>query len=69
MEAGKPVKAYDLIGAFCPGRALAKPPTVYRSLEFLEGLGLVHRLASLSAFVACAGGFERHQAEFLICDC
>lgn len=69
IEAGRPMKAYDLIGVFGPGRAPAKPPTVYRSLEFLEGLGLVHRLASLSAFVACAGGSRRHQAEFLICDC
>lgn len=68
-ESGQPVKAYDLIAAFGEGRAPAKPATVYRSLKFLEGLGLAHRVASLSAFAACAGGGGRHHAEFLICDC
>ncbi len=66
LEAGQPVKAYDLMAAFTPGGA--KPPTVYRALEFLERQGLVHRIQSLNAYVACRreGG---HDAAFLICDC
>ncbi len=67
-KAGRPVKAYDLIAAFGPARR-PKPPTVYRALEFLESLGLVHRVASLSAFIACQGARVPHRAEFLICDC
>jgi Fur family zinc uptake transcriptional regulator len=68
-KAGRPVKAYDLIAAFGPARRSAKPPTVYRALDFLESLGLVHRVASLSAFIAGHGATAAHRAEFLICDC
>ena len=46
-----------------------KPPTVYRALEFLEQAGLVHRIASLNAFVACDSAGAAHAAAFLICDC
>ena len=40
-----------------------------RALEFLERQGLAHRIASISAYVACAAGAEDHAAAFLICDC
>jgi Fur family zinc uptake transcriptional regulator len=63
-----PLKAYDLIAAFGEHGEPAKPPTVYRALEFLERLGFAHRIESLNAYVPCkiAGG---HAAAFLICDC
>lgn len=69
LSAGEPVKAYDLIARFGADGAPAKPPTVYRSLEFLEKQGLVHRIASISAYVACTSGTDAHAAAFLICDC
>lgn len=67
LETGQPVKAYDLMALYQAG-APAKPPTVYRALEFLERQGLVHRIQSLNAYVACRRG-EVHAAAFLICDC
>lgn len=67
VEAGEPVKAYDLMAAY--GEEGAKPATVYRALEFLEKVGLVHRIVSLSAFQACVGHDGAHGAAFLICDC
>jgi Fur family zinc uptake transcriptional regulator len=73
MQAGQPVKAYDLISAFGDGdggaAGAAKPPTVYRALEFLEREGLAHRIESLSAYVACSGEPGDHAAAFLLCDC
>ena len=69
LQSGRPMKAYDLIAGFGADGAPAKPPTVYRALEFLEGLGLVHRIQSLNAFVACRRGLPSHAAAFLICDC
>ena len=66
LGAGQPVKAYDLIAAY--GEGGAKPPTVYRALEFLERLGFAHRLESLNAYVACRRE-PGHAAAFLICDC
>jgi Fur family zinc uptake transcriptional regulator len=70
MRAGHPMKAYDLISTFGAGDdGPAKPPTVYRALEFLERRGLAHRIESLSAYVACRRGQGGHAAAFLICDC
>ena len=68
LAADAPLKAYDLIAAFGTGGEPAKPPTVYRALEFLERLGFAHRIESLNAYVPCRieGG---HVAAFLICDC
>mgnify|MGYP003386871830 CR=1 FL=1 len=68
LQADAPMKAYDLIAAFGHDGASAKPPTVYRALEFLERLGFAHRIESLNAYVPCRleGG---HTAAFVICDC
>jgi Fur family zinc uptake transcriptional regulator len=69
LRAGHPVKAYDLLPKFHAGGRAAKPPTVYRALEFLERHGLAHRIESLNAYVACRRVGESHAAAFLICDC
>jgi Fur family zinc uptake transcriptional regulator len=69
LEAGHPMKAYDLIAAFGQDGAPAKPPTVYRALDFLERFGFAHRIQSLNAFVSCRRGLPSHAAAFLICDC
>ena len=68
LAADAPMKAYDLIAAFGDRGEPAKPPTVYRALEFLERLGFAHRIESLNSYVPCRieGG---HAAAFLICDC
>ena len=64
------VKAYDLLAALSDGEGAAKPPTVYRTLEFLMAQGLVHRIDSLNAFVGCPQPDRRHSAQFFICaDC
>lgn len=63
------VKAYDLLHELgAEYGAAAKPPTVYRALDFLIEQGLVHRLESLNAFVGCALPDDRHDGQFLICD-
>ncbi|MFC3070452.1 Fur family transcriptional regulator [Phenylobacterium soli] len=69
VEAGRPVKAYDLIAAYKAPGQVAPPPTVYRALEFLLARGLVHRIESRNAFVACEHPETDHAPEFLICEC
>ena len=69
LEADQPLKAYDLIAAFGERGEPAKPPTVYRALEFLERLGFAHRIESLNAYVPRRLEGESHRAAFLICDC
>jgi Fur family zinc uptake transcriptional regulator len=68
LEAGGPVKAYDLMGRFQEGVTTA-PPTVYRALDALVELGLAHKIPSLNAYTACHVDREGHTASFLICDC
>jgi Fur family zinc uptake transcriptional regulator len=62
--------AYDLIDRVASeaGKRLA-PITIYRALEFLVGAGLVHRIESRNAYLACPGGHGVHsQAAFMICE-
>ena len=61
------VKAYQILGDLQQTRASAAPPTVYRALDFLLEQGLVHRIASLNAFIGCNHPGEVHQGQFLIC--
>jgi Fur family zinc uptake transcriptional regulator len=62
------VKAYDLLRELDDEDGAAKPPTVYRALEFLMAHGLVHRLESLNAYVGCPRPERDHNGQFLICD-
>jgi len=68
VDAGGPVKAYDLVPLFKVGVSTA-PPTIYRALETLVELGVAHRIPSLNAYTACHIEDEGHSASFLICDC
>lgn len=67
LESPGPAKAYDLL-ANLDGEGAAKPPTVYRALDFLQTVGLAHKIESLNAYVACGHTSHNHSAVFLICD-
>ncbi|MFK7862589.1 MAG: Fur family transcriptional regulator [Pseudohongiellaceae bacterium] len=64
----KPVKAYDLLSALASKRSGVAPATVYRTLDFLQAQGLVHKLESLNAYFGCAQPEKDHQGHFLICE-
>ena len=66
-QSHKPLGAYDLLPAIAEAGFNSAPPTVYRALDFLQEQGLVHRLASLNAFIGCNHAGEVHQSYFLIC--
>ncbi|WP_263263545.1 Fur family transcriptional regulator [Pseudomonas sp. RIT-PI-S] len=67
-QSHKPLGAYDILAVLSEqdGRRAA-PPTVYRALDFLLENGLVHRIASLNAFIGCIHPEHVHQGQFLIC--
>jgi Fur family transcriptional regulator, zinc uptake regulator len=67
LESAGPAKAYDLLEHLGDDGA-AKPPSVYRSLDFLLEMGLAHKIESLNAYVACGHWKHGHAAVFLICD-
>lgn len=62
VKAGKPLTAYEIIDELG-----AKPPTVYRALEFWVETGFVHKLDSKNAFVFCAETHDHADALFLVC--
>ena len=68
LACGKPVSAYELI-ALLEQRQERKiaPLTVYRQLDFLMRTGLVHRLQSAQAYVACDHPDHAHESQFLLC--
>ena len=65
----KPLGAYDIIERLALKGPRPAPITAYRALEFLRENGLVHRIESRNAFVACV---HNHAASalvvFLICE-
>ncbi len=67
-EAGRPVKAYELLDLLKARHAGAAPPTVYRALDFLMEQGLIHKLESIAAYVCCPHPGAAHATQFLICD-
>jgi Fur family zinc uptake transcriptional regulator len=63
-----PVGAYDILAKLNKRGGKTAPMAVYRALEFLMDQGLVHRIASLNAYIGCAHMEEdSHAAQFLIC--
>lgn len=66
-QSHKPLGAYDVLAHLSRDGHNAAPPTVYRALDFLQQHGLVHRIASLNAFIGCAHAGEHHTGMFLIC--
>lgn len=68
LSADAPLGAYDLLAKMKrDSERPAAPPTVYRTLDFLMSQGLIHRLASINAYIPCCHPRAGHQAAFLIC--
>lgn len=65
--AKKPAKAYDILENI-GDIAAAKPPTVYRALDFLLHNGFIHKLNSQNAYVGCAHPqHSRHECFLIFC--
>jgi Fur family zinc uptake transcriptional regulator len=73
-QSAGPLSAYELLDALRED-GLRAPPQIYRALKWLGEHGLVHKLESANAYVACAHasccGGERcatSQTVFFLCD-
>src|SRR5256885_3414338 len=65
----KPLGAYEIIERLALKGPRPAPITAYRALEFLRENGLVHRIESRNAFVACVHNHAaRALVVFLICE-
>jgi len=63
----EPIGAYEILAELAKDREKAAPPSVYRALDFLRDVGLVHRLDSLNAFLGCDHPQTDHSEQFLVC--
>ncbi len=63
------ISAYDLLDLLRVSEPQAKPPTIYRALDFLLEQGFIHRVESTNSYVVCHH-FEEpsHTSAMLICD-
>lgn len=68
LEQQGAVGAYELLDTLKLTESNAKPATVYRTLDFLLEFGLIHKIESTNAFVACHHFDCNHPVQFLICD-
>ncbi|MBM3520172.1 MAG: transcriptional repressor [Alphaproteobacteria bacterium] len=62
------VGAYDIIERMASHGPRPAPITVYRALDFLLAHGLVHKIESRNAFVACSLAHDSEPSAFLICE-
>lgn len=68
LASKRPVSAYELI-ALLEERQQRKiaPLTVYRHLDFLIRVGLVHRLESTQSYLPCDHPEYAHESQYLLC--
>lgn len=67
LEDHVPLGAYEIAERVAWGERRPASVAIYRVLAFLENLGLVHRIESLNAYLACGQPLSRHGAQFLVC--
>jgi Fur family zinc uptake transcriptional regulator len=69
LSSHRPLGAYDVIEELAKRVSRPAPITVYRALDFLMEQGLVHRIESRNAFLACARNHDvASSVAFLICE-
>ncbi len=65
----KASSAYELLEQLKVTEPQAKPPTVYRALDFLLEQGFIHRVESTNSFIQCCScNAHKHYSHLLICD-
>src|ERR1700690_4208512 len=69
LASHRPLGAYEVIDELAKSMPRPAPITVYRALGFLMENGLVHRIESRNAYLACAHDHDTAaMVAFLICD-
>ena len=69
LQAERPMGAYELLPSL-EGIGASKPPTIYRSLEWLHELGLIRKIANNAKFTVIRTGLTNDPVAFVVCrDC
>jgi len=65
-SAEKPLKAYELLYRLLQIKQNAKPPTVYRVLDYFVDFGVVHKVESIQSYTLCREPEKRYSFEILM---
>lgn len=69
LTANKAMSAYDLLDLLKVSEPQAKPPTIYRALEFLLEQGFIHKVESSNSYIVCPHFQDPdHLSILFICD-
>jgi Fur family zinc uptake transcriptional regulator len=69
LSSHRPLGAYEVIDELAKSMPRPAPITVYRALDFLMENGLVHRIESRNAYLACSHDHDAAATvAFLICE-
>ncbi|MFK8017046.1 MAG: Fur family transcriptional regulator [Gammaproteobacteria bacterium] len=68
VSSDKPLSAYELVAELeqRENKKIA-PLTVYRHLDFLMDVGLVHRVESIQSYLPCVHAEHTHDNQYLLC--
>ena len=67
-QSPKALGAYEILNSARIEGKIAKPPTVYRAIEFWLEHGFIHRIESLNAYVSCDHDHGKAGVHFLVCE-
>lgn len=69
LRAERTMSAYDLLDLLKLEEPQAKPPTIYRALEFLLEQGFIHKVESSNSYIICPHfSHPNHISILFICD-
>lgn len=69
LKANKAMSAYDLLDQLKELEPQAKPPTIYRALDFLMEQGFIHKVESINGYIICPHFDDpSHISILFICD-
>jgi len=69
LQAEKAMSAYDLLDLLKQEEPKAKPPTIYRALDFLLQQGFIHKVESSNSYIICPHfSHPNHISILFICD-
>lgn len=67
-ESNRAVSAYDVLQLLRDKNVSWQPPTVYRALNYLAEVGLVHYIQSIQKYMACHHQHCGRVTQLLICN-
>lgn len=69
LKADRAMSAYDLLDQLREIAPQAKPPTIYRALDFLMEQGFIHKVESMNSYIICPHFDDpSHISILLICN-